>query len=278
MIEGIVNKIIPFSLVDGPGNRTAIFLQGCNFNCIYCHNPETIHTCQNCGACVSQCPSEALSKEDGLVIWDKDKCEECDTCNNLCNNSSSPRTMKMSADRLIEEMQLYKRFIDGITVSGGECTLQAEFLLELFRGAKAEGLTCMIDSNGSNDFKKMPELLDLCEGVMLDVKVYDDKVHQKYIGHTNEVVLRNLEYLASCGKLYEVRTVVVPELFNNEETIKYVANCLAKYDGSIRYKLIKYRSMGVKGEGKSLKTPTDHEMNELKKIAYEIGCQNVVIV
>ncbi|MFQ9695603.1 MAG: radical SAM protein [Zhenhengia sp.] len=84
--------------------------------------------------------------------------------------------MKMDTDRLFEEMKLYKRFIDGITVSGGECTLQQEFLVELFTRAKAEGLTCMIDTNGSNDFKKIPELVALCDGFMLDVKVYDAKL------------------------------------------------------------------------------------------------------
>lgn len=70
---GYINKIIPFSSVDGPGNRTAIFLQGCNFNCVYCHNPETINLCNNCGLCVRQCPTEALHIEENIVIWDKSK-------------------------------------------------------------------------------------------------------------------------------------------------------------------------------------------------------------
>lgn len=278
MIEGIINKIIPFSSVDGPGNRTAIFLQGCNFNCIYCHNPETICICKNCGVCVNHCQSEALRKEDGQVIWDKDKCSECDACSKLCNHNSSPRTMKISADRLLEDITIYKHFIDGITVSGGECTLQKNFLRELFRRAKQEGLSCMIDSNGSSDFEKMPEVLELCDGVMLDMKVYDAQTHKKYIGQSNKVVLKNLEYLASRGKLYEVRTVVVPELFDNEETIKEVARCLVKYDSNIRYKLIKYRSMGVRENGACLRTPSDQEMDKLKKIALQIGIQNVVIL
>lgn len=279
MIEGVINKIIPFSSVDGPGNRTAIFLQGCNFNCIYCHNPETIQLCENCGACIGACHKEALHKEDGIVTWDKDKCCECDACSTVCHQSSSPRTMNMDTDRLFEEMQLYKRFIDGITVSGGECTLQKEFLVEIFTRAKAQGLTCMIDTNGSNDFEEMPELLDLCDGVMLDVKVYDDERHKQYMGHTNAVVLKNLDYLASVGKLYEVRTVVVPDLLDHEETVRYVAHCLQKYNASIRYKLIQYRSMGVKdAEKKNICSPSVREMNQLKSIALEAGCKEVIIV
>lgn len=278
MIEGIINKIIPFSSVDGPGNRTAIFLQGCNFNCIYCHNPETICICKNCGACIKQCQSKALRKESDQVVWSKDECLECDACSKLCSHSSSPRTMKISADRLMEEIIVYKHFIDGITVSGGECTLQKKFLRELFSHAKQEGLSCMIDSNGSSDFEKMPEVLELCDGVMLDMKVYDTQTHEQYIGLSNEIVLKNLEYLASRGKLYEVRTVVVPELFDNEETVKEVASRLVKYDSTIRYKLIKYRSMGVRENGARLRTPSNQEMDKLKKVALQIGIQNVVLL
>ena len=69
-----VNKIIPFSCVDGPGNRTAVFLQGCNQNCLYCHNPETINLCRNCGACVKTCPAGALSMADGLVSYNYKVC------------------------------------------------------------------------------------------------------------------------------------------------------------------------------------------------------------
>ena len=278
MIEGVINKIIPFSSVDGPGNRTAIFLQGCNFNCIYCHNPETIQLCTGCGRCVGSCPKDALYQAEATIVWEKDRCCECDTCTTLCQKSSSPRTMKMDTDRLFEEMKLYKRFIDGITVSGGECTLQQEFLVELFTRAKAEGLTCMIDTNGSNDFKKMPELVALCDGFMLDVKVYDAKAHEKYIGAPNEAVLANLHYLASIGKLYEVRTVVVPELFDNEETVRYTASILTGYDASIRYKLIQYRSMGVREEGKKLRSPSRTEMNQLEQIAKKLGCKQVIVV
>ena len=87
-----VNKIIPFSNVDGPGNRTSIFFQGCPFNCLFCHNPETIRMCVSCGACVPGCPTGALSVgEDGTVEWDGGKCVSCDTCIKACPNDASPR-------------------------------------------------------------------------------------------------------------------------------------------------------------------------------------------
>ena len=115
---GYINKIIPFSSVDGPGNRTAIFLQGCNFDCIYCHNPETINICSNCGVCKEKCPTKAIDIIDGLVTWKKDKCCNCDECIKACKNNSSPKIQKLTADEVINEISNYKPFIQGITVSG----------------------------------------------------------------------------------------------------------------------------------------------------------------
>ena len=275
---GLINKIIPFSSVDGPGNRTAIFLQGCNFNCVYCHNPETINICSNCGQCIEVCPAEALTKNNEEVLWNKSKCCNCDSCIKACNNTSSPKINKMSADDIINELSNYKSFIQGITVSGGECTLQEEFLIELFTKATSLGLSCFIDSNGSKDFRKMPELLKLCDGVMLDVKAFDKSTHNKYINFDNTNVLSNLEFLASIGKLYEVRTVIVPEIFNNEETVQNVSKVINKYDSNIRYKLIKFRNLGVRKTLTLHPSPSDEYMSNLKNIAEERNCNNIIIV
>lgn len=278
MMKGILNKIIPFSSVDGPGNRTAIFLQGCNFNCIYCHNPETINVCSNCGACVKLCPTEALRYSMNKVRWHKEYCSNCDNCIRICNSCSSAKVQEMSVDDVIKEIMNYRAFIQGITVSGGECTLQEEFLIELFTKAKAEGLSCFVDSNGSKEFSKMPELTKLCDGVMLDVKVWDEETHKKYISYDNINVIKNLEYLASINKLYEVRTVVVPEIFNNEETVFMTSKIIGKKELDIRYKLITFRSVGVRESGKNISSPSREMMDHLKKIASENGVKNVVIV
>ena len=275
---GYINKIIPFSSVDGPGNRTAIFLQECNFNCVYCHNPETINRCNDCGLCVKQCPTEALYIKENIVMWDKEKCCNCDKCIKECKNTSSPKIQKVTVDNVINEISNYNTFIQGITVSGGECTLQEEFLIELFTKAKSMGLTCFIDSNGSNDFTKMEKLMKLCDGVMLDVKSFNNDKHKKYIKFDNFNVLKNLEYLASINKLYEVRTIVVPEIFNNEETVKEVSNLITKYNCKIRYKLISFRNHGVRKEFKYLNSPNAEYMQYLKEKAEEIGCNNILIV
>lgn len=305
MIQGLINKVIPFSSVDGPGNRTAIFLQGCNFNCIYCHNPETINVCESCGSCIGECPVQALKQEithqediesnalrttssgggrsksclaekNQEITWDKDNCQECDACIKKCHRDSSPKVLKLTADQILEGIMPYKAFIQGITVSGGECTLQETFLIELFKKAKVLGLTCYIDTNGSKDFQQMTELLELTDGVMLDVKVWDEATHKKYIGMTNETVLKNLTYLKEKGKLYEVRTVVVPEVFENEETVDNTARIIS--GSEIRYKLIRYRPLGVREEAKDLQVPSTRVMKELEVRAMNKGCKDIIIV
>ena len=275
-----VNKIIPFSSVDGPGNRTSIFLQECNINCKYCHNPETRNLCINCMACVEKCPTGALLNVDGKVTFDYNKCVLCDTCIKTCKNGASPRIRYMTPEEVMDEVRKQVPFIRGITTSGGECTLNHEFLKELFSMAKKEGLGTLIDSNGTYDFELDPELLSVTDGVMLDVKAYDAEDHKRVTDASNEMILKNLEYLASVGKLYEVRTVVVPELFDVKETVEKVSRIIVKYlaVSDIRYKIITYRPMGVREEFQTLTPPSKDLMKELEGISKSVGVKTVVIV
>ena len=105
-VKAPVNRIIPFSAVDGPGNRTAIFVQGCTFNCRYCHNPETIRACIHCGKCVPACPAGALRMDEGKVVYDAAKCVLCDACIHACPNSSCPRIRWMTASEAMAEVRL----------------------------------------------------------------------------------------------------------------------------------------------------------------------------
>ena len=237
MLRCLVNKIIPFSSVDGPGNRTAIFLQGCNFNCLYCHNPETINLCNNCGICTKVCPTQCLTMENGIVHWDKEKCIECDNCLKACKNCSCPRTTYMTVEEVIKAIENTRPFISGITLSGGECMLQKEFVIELCEEVKKLGLTAFIDSNGSIPFYGDDRLMKAIDAVMLDVKSYDKEEHKMLTGQDNEMVFKNMEYLASINKLYEIRTVIVPDILNNEKNVDSISKRLSELNPSIKYKL-----------------------------------------
>lgn len=277
MVRGIINRIIPFSSVDGPGNRTAVFLQGCNFNCLYCHNPETIRECINCLSCISVCPQGALSDEAGKVLWDRQKCKNCDRCLKACSHNSSPKTLIMDTAAVMEEIKKAVPFISGVTLSGGECMLQWEFLLSLFYEVRRINLTTFIDTNGSIPFWDKPELTALMDMAMIDVKSFSPEEHAKLTGMDNINVLKNMEYLAGKGKLYEVRTVIVPDVLDNHHNVSEISKLIASLNPDIRYKLIKYRPLGVRRYMMESRIPSDADMNELAGISQANGCRNIVI-
>lgn len=274
-----VNRIVPFSSVDGPGNRTAVFLQGCNFNCRYCHNPETIRVCTHCGACVSVCPVGALRIEDGEVRYDWAKCKMCDACIHVCPHSSCPRIRNLSDEECMHEIEKQIPFIRGVTVSGGECTLHRDFLVALSRRVRAHGLGFLLDSNGNYDFSADGELLNAVDGVMLDVKAWDAENHLRLTGADNDLVRRNLDFLATAGKLEEVRTVVAPDWMNPEETVEAVSRRLVSLGAAnTRYKIIRYRPMGVRSEYRDQSVPTKERLNALAERANALGIANIVLI
>lgn len=245
MLKAPVNKIIPFSNVDGPGNRTSIFFQGCSFNCMFCHNPETIHMCRGCGVCVKECPAGALKEnEKGEVKWNPEACVQCDHCIKVCPHDASPKVRWMTVEEVMREIRRTAPYIDGVTTSGGECTLRNEFLIALFSEVRAMGKTCLIDSNGSFDFEGDPRVLHVSDGVMLDVKAVDSAWNDQLISYPRDSVLKNLDYLLGVGKLHEVRTVIFPGRdADNEATVRYVAG---RIGGKCGYKIIRYRPFGVR--------------------------------
>ena len=297
--EAVINKIIPLSVVDGPGCRTSVFVQGCNIACAYCHNPETQQMCS--GLCVSQCPAGALSiQENGgetpkenkhdRVIWDESLCVQCDTCIRVCPSHASPKVRRMSAEDVWKEIEKNMPFIQGITVSGGECTLYPEFLTELFRRAGKAGLTCFLDSNGCVDLSQYPRLMQVTDQVMLDVKAWDHDVFGRLTGGDVSIVKKNLKYLAEHGKLFEVRLVCldsehegekrqegVPEV-DMEAVIAGVSREAAPYLKEFRLKLITFRQYGVTGSLKEAKSPSRERMEELKRLAVRYGFQDIQVV
>jgi YjjW family glycine radical enzyme activase len=274
----VVNKIIPFSSIDGPGNRTVIFLQGCNFDCLYCHNPETINICNNCGRCVPSCPTNALDITNGKVSWEKELCVACDKCIKICERDSSPRVKKRSVKQILKEIEKSKAFISGITVSGGEASLQADFLHDLFYEVKKKGLSTFLDTNGSILLEEKSGLLKYLDMAMIDAKSFSSKEHQRLTGKGNNNVIQNIKFMAKIDKLYEVRTVIVPDELNNNYNVDKISSLLGKIAPEVRYKLIKYRPVGVRTDRIDSSIPKDEYMEKMSQIAVSNGCQNVVLV
>lgn len=274
-----VNRIIPLSTVDGPGARASVFLQGCNLSCAYCHNPETIRVCNNCGICLGVCPAEALSFEKNAVLWNSRACTGCDACLSACPNFSSPKALWMTPCSVMNEVRKERPFIRGVTVSGGECTLYAVFLTELLARARAEGLHCLIDSNGTLDFEDQPDLLAVCDGVMLDIKAWDSAVYAKLTGTAdNHVVKKNLALLADKGLLQEIRLVCLDKFVDATAVLQGAASVLGKKTARIKLKLTAFRSMGVRGELAKFPRPTDEYMLEIYRYAVDSGFREIVLV
>lgn len=272
-----VNKIIPLSVVDGPGNRTSVFLQGCNIACAYCHNPETQQMCSGCGNCIDTCPAGALSLQSTGVVWDESRCRGCDRCIATCPNHASPKVRNMSAEEVFAQIRRNIPFIRGITVSGGECMLRPEFLRELFVLCKGIGLSTLIDSNGTVDFERFPSLLAVCDGVMLDVKSWEDRTFRALTGHGNATVIKNISYLASEGKLEELRVVCLEGEVDVDNVLRGIASCIPSHIGTVPLKLIRFRKFGVRGRLEGRPSPSDEKMKEWKDLAASLGFARIVV-
>ncbi len=239
-MRGIVARILPFSSVDGPGNRSVVFLQGCNFNCLYCHNPETIPVLKNA--------------------------DEMD------------HVKSMSVNEIMKELNKVKVFTSGVTISGGECTVQYDFLLLLVKELKANGFNVFIDSNGNVSKEKLKVLMTYVDGFMIDMKSIDPEEHKALTGADNKLMVQSLHILAEANKLYEVRTVIIPDVLDNMRSVIGVAEIVVKYNPDIRYKIIKYRQHGVREELLKSASPSNELMNDLYAVAERIGCRNILII
>lgn len=273
--KAVINKIIPFSNVDGPGNRYAIFFQGCNIRCLYCHNPETQNHCIHCFECIEVCPTNALKKKDNQVIYQEGLCIHCDACLHVCKYNASPKTKLMTVMELYQDIQSYQPFIQGITVSGGEPTLYSDFVTQLFKKVKTLNLTCFVDTNAFFEKKDMMNLIKITDGFLVDIKSIN-KI-DSLCGVQMKNNMDNLKYLLKLNKVFEVRTVITNDWIDGKETIEQVAKVLKDYP-EITYKLIRMHTMGLKEEQKQYyaeSLPREDKMRDLVAYAKELGVKKV---
>jgi pyruvate formate lyase activating enzyme len=185
----------------------------------------------------------------------------------------------MSIKDVLDHVMEHSRKIRGITCSGGECTLYAEFMTDLFPVIRRQGLSCLIETNGTLDFEKHRDLLEHCNGVMLDIKAADPALHMELTGSGNAEVFRSALVLARMGKLTEVRTVVTGADYGARETVEKTARMLKSYlaKSDIRYRLIPFRVYGVRREYRNLGTPSRQFLEELRDVAVSGGFTRVLI-
>ena len=249
-----VSKVLTYSCVDGPGNRLVLFLQGCNFACPGCHNPHTIGICNDCGDCITACPQQALSLVDGAIAFDPASCDQCDACLRACPISANPMVQHLTVDDVLALIRATHAFLSGITVSGGEATLQLKFVIALFAAIRnapdLEGLTCFVDTNGHLGAEAWARLLPVTDGVMLDVKAIASDRHQALTGRGNGKSLASARIVQAAGKLYELRYLMVPGMNDQDQEIAALIRFVQELGTDIRVKLNAYQHHGVRGSAR----------------------------
>ncbi|MCB0906669.1 MAG: YjjW family glycine radical enzyme activase [Nocardioidaceae bacterium] len=279
---GLVTDTIEFSPVDGPGNRFVVFLQGCSFDCVACHNPYTIQACIDCGACVPACPSGALTVDLGRMHWDEDLCTGGDACVAACPHDSTPKARTRTVADLLGRIRLAAPFLSGVTVSGGEATQQPGFVAELFTAIRQDpalaGLTCFIDSNGDCSPQVWERLLPVTDGVMVDLKCLDPDIHRRMTGQPNDAVRASIRLLAAAGRLHEVRLLMLPGINDADDLVAATGRWLAEVDPRMRVKVIGFRHHGVRPSPLPLVEPTDAQRRHYAEVLSAYGAFDVTVV
>ena len=261
---GTIFNIQRFSIQDGPGIRTTVFLKGCNLRCVWCHNPE----------------SQSAAQE---MLFDESKCTGCGRCRKITADdadfacfSDAKRicgreyTADEVYDEVAKDMSFYENSGGGVTFSGGECMLQAEFLEEILKKCRENGIHTAVDTAGDVLWEKFERVLPYTDLFLYDVKMYDSEKHRKFTGVPNELILGNLAKLFEAHAHVWVRIPVIPSV-NDDGEMKRIRDFLSRFSpGKIEllpYHAMgehKYRELGRKCEKFSV--PTKEKMSELKTL------------
>jgi len=287
--SAVVSKILPFSCVDGPGNRLVIFLQGCNFNCKSCHNPHTINRCNHCGDCVEHCPAGALSislanpttSAKPQVQWDESLCSQCDRCIDVCPHNSTPKTRRYNVEQMLELVRENSLFLTGLTVTGGESTLQLKFIVALFTAIKQSPdlnhLTCLVDSNGSLSATGWRSLLPVIDGAMIDLKAWQQETHLWLTAKRHHRVFDSMRLLTQEDKLHEVRLLHIPQQSDFIEHAKELADYFRALAVQPRIKLNAFHNHGVTGEASTWPACQQQDIEALATQLEGHGLTNLVL-
>jgi pyruvate formate lyase activating enzyme len=304
---GMVFHIQRFSIHDGPGIRTTVFLKGCALECFWCHNPEGRHAyrevryfperCIACGSCVSACPHSAHVLEGGVHTFLRERCDGSGACVETCFAEAlqmNGRLMSVAEvmDEVIADRPFYESSGGGVTLSGGEPTLDSAFALALLTGCKERGLHTAIETCGECPWESLESLLPGTDLVMMDIKAMSDERHRDATGKGNGRILENARLLALSGAPIVFRTPVVRGVNDSEEEIGRIASFIREIAGmrnaaagngavprEIRYELLrfhrlasdKYRSLGREYRAASLDPLPEEEMLGLLDAARRQG-------
>lgn len=230
-MKAMITDIKPMATHDGPGIRTTVFFKGCTLRCLWCHNPETLspkpqlayyeNKCSGCLTCARVCPTGAQIAEGAIHKFQRSLCVDCGKCVEFCPAGAlqlfgKQVTVDDLLPRLLEDRPFYANTGGGVTLSGGECLLQADFCAELLKQLKKAGIHTAVDTCGFVPRSAFQKVLPYTDIFLYDIKAMDPAVHKACTGQENQLILENLQYLDEMGAQIEIRIPVVPG-YNDQE-------------------------------------------------------------
>jgi pyruvate formate lyase activating enzyme len=307
-LTGKVYDIQPFSVQDGPGIRTTVFLKGCPLRCPWCHSPESqlfeTELCwmesrcvgtELCGECIKACPRGVISEgsliesPDGgkkhIIRRELSKCIGCGVCARACTSQALYFCgTDYSVDEIVKKVVRDKTFFDhsggGVTVSGGECLCQPEFTLEILRRFKAEGLHTAVDTTGFVKSEIVERVIPYTDLFLYDLKHMDSEKHRQVVGVPNELILDNARLIAERGGKMQVRIPLIPGFNADEENLRATARFCADVREAVTVvQILPYHKFGtVKWDRLSRRppvfdaeVPTEAEVDAAKAIFESFG-------
>jgi glycyl-radical enzyme activating protein len=273
-IRGRIFEIQRFSIHDGPGIRTTVFLKGCPLKCAWCHNPEGISPalqlsflpdkCIGCGYCLRACRHGGHRLVDGKHVLDRAPCEVCGACAAECYAGALELvgrdvTVGDVLDEVLRDQPFYETSGGGLTLSGGEPLAQIQFTEALLAAAKDHGLHCCMETCGLAPWERLQRVLPQVDLFLYDIKDLDPARHQAHTGVPNDQILANVRALHAAGAALRLRVPLIPSYNDQEDNLAGLAQLALALPGIEGVELMPYHRLGA---GKHYRLGTENPLEE----------------